>query len=226
MIRLYLTKIKNCVYSKDTWMSISQLFPLIDLVKQGNIYDAAARYIELGGNPAPSAVSKTINSFIRKHINLTNEQVFHLERFKSVVELIRREKGIKIFRPEKYKVGTTGVNKFGEQVKIKGTNAKSKIDNVLRTIDKQQQETKKEKVILISGSDLQIKTLAMQFVKDMKVEKPDNDDKRNAWVLKSFIRTGNNKKWAVEIMQSILEDGELNFICLRKFLEGMWKDKC
>lgn len=210
--------------SKVTGMSISQLSPVIELVKQGNTHDAAARYIELGGNPAPSAVSKTVNSFVRKNINLTNEQKVHLERFKSVVELIRREKGIKISRPEKYKVGTTGINKSGEQVKIKGSNAKSKIGNVLRTIDKQQKELEKEKEIFSSGNDFEVKTLAMQFVKDMKIEKPDNDDKRNIWTLRFFIRTGNNKEGAVEVMQSILKDGEHNLVGLRKFLEGIGKD--
>jgi len=198
-------------------MAAAELAKVVDLIKAGDLKGAAAKYIEVGGNPSSSGVGKTVNSYIAKHAELSPEEKQHFEGFKSAVEEIKGEKGIKSNRPTEYKTGVTGVTRKGEEVTVKGLSQQARKENVLKVIDKQKLEIDKERAMLDAGNDeAGLRKMAMEFVKDMKYTDLTDEDKDFIATLKDFSATGNNKEKAIDIMHTIVDEGEKVMIALKK----------
>jgi hypothetical protein len=207
--------LKNAFYLTE--MAAKELAQVVALIKLGKLKEAAHKYIDVGGNPASSGVSKTVNTHITKNPDLTPEERQYFEGFKSAVETARREKDIKTNRPETYKTGTTGMTKTGEAVVVKGLNARARSENVLKVIDKHKIEIDRERAMLDAGTDEGgLRKLAIEIVKDWKDAKLDAKDEEFKAILKNFSSTGNDKDKAIDIMHTIVDEGEKVMEALKK----------
>ena len=208
--------LKNAYYLTE--MAAKELALVASLISQGKLKEAAHKYIEVGGNPSSSGVSKTVNTFLNKSTGIGPAEKQYYEGFKSAVETARREKDIKTNRPESYKTGTTGMTKTGEEVAVKGLNASARKENVLKVIDKQKIEIDKERALLDAGNnDAELRKMAIEFVKDMKdVANPTQEDQEFMATLRDFSKTGNNKDKAIDIMHTIVDEGEKVMMALKK----------
>lgn len=207
--------LKNAFYLTE--MAAKELAQVVALIKLGKLKEAAHKYIDVGGNPASSGVSKTVNTHIAKNPDLTPEERQYFEGFKSAVETARREKDIKTNRPETYKTGTTGMTKTGEPVVVKGLNARARNENVLKVIDKHKTEIDRERAMLDAGTDeAGLRKLAIEIVKDWKDAKLDVKDEEFKAILKNFSSTGNDKDKAIDIMHTIVDEGEKIMEALKK----------
>ena len=156
-----------------------------------------------------------------KNPDLTPEERQYFEGFKSAVETARREKDIKTNRPETYKTGTTGMTKTGEAVVVKGLNARARSENVLKVIDKHKIEIDRERALLDAGTDEGgLRKLAIEIVKDWKDAKLDAKDEEFKAILKNFSSTGNDKDKAIDIMHTIVDEGEKVMEALKQRVAG------
>ena len=201
-----------------TEMAAKELAQVVNLIKQGKLKEAAFKYIDVGGNPSSSGVSKTVNSHITKNPDLTPEEKQYFEGFKTAVETARMQKDIKSNRPDTYKTGTTGSTKTGETVVVKGLNASARKENVLKIIDKQKIEIDKERAMLDAGTDENgLRNMAHEFVKDMK-DAPNMtaEDEMFIATLRTFYDKGIDKEKAIDIMHTIIDEGEKVMMALKK----------
>lgn len=198
-------------------MAAAELKQIVNLIKSGKLKEAANKYIELGGNSAPSGVSKTVNSYLTKNPELPLNQKHFFEQFKSAVEVVRREKGIETKRPDTYKVGTTGTTRSGEEVSVKGLSAQARHENVLKVIDKQKKEVDAERAMLDAGTDdVNLRKMARDFINDMQFVQLTDEDKKFITILKNFYKTGVDKEKAIDIMQTMVDEGEKTMEALKQ----------
>jgi hypothetical protein len=199
-------------------MAAAELAKVVGLIKSGNLKDAAAKYVEVGGNPSSSGVGKTVNSYIAKNPDLSPEEKQYFEQFKSAVEETRKEKDIKTTRPETYKTGTTGVTRKGEEIVVKGLSQEARKNNVLKVIDKQKKEIDAERAMLddpkTDVADLQ--SMAKEFVNDMQHAEHTAEDKMFMDTLTKFSKTGEEKDKAIDIMHTIVDEGEKVLTALKR----------
>jgi hypothetical protein len=199
-------------------MAATELAKVVELIKSGNVDEAAAKYIEYGGNPSSSGVAKTVNSFLKKNpaVDANN-----FETFKSSVTKVAADKGVKSARPEEYKTGTTGMTRKGEEIVVKGMSPEAKKENVLKTIDKQKKEIDAERAMLDAGTDIAgLRKMAIEMVKDMKFATLTDEDKNFIATLKKFSTTGEDKGKAIDIMHTIVDEGEKVMVALKKRVAG------
>ena len=195
-------------------MAAAELAKVIDLIKTGDVDGAARKYIEVGGNPASSGVAKTVNTYLKKNPE-TDPKSF--EAFKSAVTKAAAEKGVKSARPDEYKTGTTGVTRKGEEITVKGLSQQARLQNVLKVIDKQKKEIDKERAILDTGTDENgLRQLAKEIIGDMQHTDLTDEDKNFIAILKAFSTTGENKDKAIDIMHTIIDEGEKVLTALKK----------
>ena len=186
-------------------MAAAELAKVIDLIKAGNVDQAAEKYIELGGNSSSSGVGKTVNTFLKKNPDVDPT---HFESFKSSVTKVAATKGIKSARPDTYQTGTTGVTRKGEEIVVKGQDQARRKQNVLKVIDKQKAEIDAERAMLDAGTDDSgLRQMAKEFVNDMQYAELPGARKTIA-VLDNFSKTGENKDKAIDLMHTIVDEGE------------------
>jgi hypothetical protein len=186
-------------------------------IRAGKFEEAAKKYLELGGSPSSSGISKTINSYLKKHPEVDPKA---FEHFRTMVVQLAAKEGIKDKRPDTYKTGTTGITRKGEEIKVSGIGQEARLANVLKVIDKQKAEIDKERAMLDSGADVDgLRAMAKEFISDMSDKKPaemHEQDRQFIEVLRAFWKTGADQERAIDVMHTIVDEGEKVLTALKR----------
>lgn len=163
-----------------TEMAAQELRKVEKDILAGDIEKAARDYIDFGGSPRSNAISKTVNSFLKKNPNISPDP-FHAFR-RTVVNIAAKEFPEKKLTYKKREI--SGVTKEGEKVTSGRTaRAQKKMEtDQLKGLARHALSSEEEKRILQSGGLEEKRKLASQMYDDQK----NSGDVRalKAWVVK------------------------------------------
>lgn len=196
-----------------TEMAQKELKKVLPMIKKGEYERAAEEYFAQGGKRA--GVTKTVNSYIKK--NPGSEEM--MKKFANAISNVAEKKGMTTAR-KKSQTTKTGKTKTGETVEAGGQSGTQRKKAMMKRIQKEAEKSKDELSVLQRASnDKRIQEIAQDVIKDLQEAPVSKGDRKDIQTLKTYLKTGEGKDKAINIMKDIVTSGIQNLEMLYRSAE-------